>query len=40
MAVTDISASRSIWSYAKVQRIVSRIIRNKRLLFSKRAAGS
>jgi predicted SAM-dependent methyltransferase len=38
MAVTDISASRSIWSYAKVQRIVSRIIRNKRFLFSKRAA--
>ena len=35
MAVTDISASRSIWSYAKVQRMVSRLIRNKPFLFRK-----
>ncbi len=40
MAVTDISASRSIWSYAKVQRLISRLIRNKRSLFSERAAQS
>jgi predicted SAM-dependent methyltransferase len=38
MAVSDISAKRSFFSYAKVQRALSRIIRNKRLFFSKRAA--
>lgn len=37
MAVSDISASRSVLSYAKVQRLISRIIRNKPFLFSKRA---
>ncbi len=40
MAVNDISSSRSIWSYAKVQRIVSRIIRNKPVFFSGRVAES
>lgn len=37
MALSDISASRSLLTYAKVQRLISRIIRNKPILFSKRA---
>lgn len=37
MALSDVSASRSLLSYAKVQRLISRIIRNKPFLFSKRA---
>lgn len=37
MALSDVSTSRSLLSYAKVQRLISRIIRNKPFLFSKRA---
>ena len=37
MAVSDISTKRSLLSYAKVQRLVSRVIRNKPLFFSKNA---
>lgn len=38
MGLKDISAKRSILSYAKVQRFISPLLRNKRIFFSSRAA--
>lgn len=40
MAISDISAQRSLFSYAKVQRLVSRVIRNRRIFFSKNTNGA
>lgn len=37
MAISDVSAGRSLLSYARVQRTISTIIRNKRLFFSGKA---
>lgn len=38
MGLKDISAERSFFSYARVQRAISRLIRNRRLFFSRRTA--
>lgn len=38
MALSDISGDRSFLSYAKVQRVISSLIRNKRMFFSATAA--
>jgi len=38
MGLNDISGKRSLLSYAKVQRFISSVIRNKRMFFSKKAS--
>ncbi len=38
MAITNISSERSLLSYARVQRFISSIIRNKRILFTRKAS--